>query len=457
MSIRLFAKIRSKISAGSNRSVRAKKSILRMFMNKGLSIILSMLYVPLFLDCLDKTRYGIWIAVMGIITWIGFLDIGIGQGLRNLLSASLAKKDFQTARKLVSTAYVSVGAIFTTVIIIFLLCHQWIDFYKFVNAPSNMAQEINLLLLFVVCIMCIEFILGVMKSIFFAFQMPEKNSDMSLITQGLSLLVIYLFYLTGQVETLLPIGITLTLIPCFVCLTYSIIYFRRKFKHVAPSFAYFDRMYVKKILMLGGGFFFIQISNLICFQSNELLITNIISPDVVAEYHVIYKYVSLLMFAFTIVVTPFWSATTEAYVKKDVKWIMNSEKSLLKVWGIFILAGAAVVLFSPIFFNIWLDDRLKIDMTALTMLAVYMLIQMFSNIYLSFINGIGKIRLQLYISMALPFIYIPLTIFLGNQYGVRGFIAAGIAIMSINAIVYSFQYRKIIAAINERRDGIWYQ
>ena len=118
MLLKLYTGLKKKLLQGTERTEKAKKSILKMFMNKGLSIILSMMYVPLFLDCLDKTRYGIWIAIMGLINWIGFLDIGIGQGLRNLLSVSLAKGDNDTAKKLVSTAYVSVGKIFSVLIIL---------------------------------------------------------------------------------------------------------------------------------------------------------------------------------------------------------------------------------------------------------------------------------------------------------------------------------------------------
>lgn len=457
MFLRFITKIRQKLDQGTNRSVKAKKSILKMFLNKGLSIVLSMLYVPLFLDCLDKTRYGIWVAIMGLINWVGFLDIGIGQGLRNLLSVSLARNDNITSRKLVSTAYMSVGTIFGIIVLLFLSVYNSFDWYKVVNAPGSMAEEINVLILMVVCIMCVNFILGVVKSVFFAFQQPEKISDMSLVTQALSLLVVYIFSLLGKVEDLLPIGLTLTIVPCLVYLIYSVVFFTGKYKHVAPSIRCFDKQYVKNILVLGGGFFFIQISNLLCFQSNEILISNIISPDVVAEYHVIYKYVSLLMFAFTIIVTPFWSATTEAYTKRDLHWIKNAEKKLVKVWFLFIALAIVMLLVSPIFFDIWLDDRLEIDMIVIVLLAVYLLLQMFSNIYLSFINGIGKIRLQLYISLALPFLYIPMAFFLGKNYGVRGFVISGIIIMLVNTLVYSRQYNKIVDGMNENRKGIWYQ
>lgn len=92
------------LNSGNGRTVRAKKAITRMFLNKGTSLFLSMLYVPLFLECLDKTRYGIWVTIMSLVNWIGFFDIGIGQGLRNLLAKSLAEENYIEAKKVVSTA-----------------------------------------------------------------------------------------------------------------------------------------------------------------------------------------------------------------------------------------------------------------------------------------------------------------------------------------------------------------
>ena len=33
-----------------------------------------------------------------------------------------------------------------------------------------------------------------------------------------------------------------------------------------------------------------------------------------------------------VVISPFWSAITEAYSKKDFNWIKNSIKNILKIW-----------------------------------------------------------------------------------------------------------------------------
>lgn len=118
-----------------------------MFLNKGTSLFLSMLYVPLFLECLDKTRYGIWVTIMSLVNWIGFFDIGIGQGLRNLLAKSLAEENYIEAKKVVSTAYVAMILIFAFIMVIFVFIYPFINWYKIFNAPVDMASEINTLIL----------------------------------------------------------------------------------------------------------------------------------------------------------------------------------------------------------------------------------------------------------------------------------------------------------------------
>ena len=135
-----------KFYSGNHRTTLAQKAIVRMFINKGASIVLSMLYVPLFLSCLDTTRYGIWITIMSFVNWLGFFDIGIGQGMRNLLAKSVAEGDYLSSRKIISTAYIAIATIFISIIIIFSILYPHINWYKIVNAPDNMRNEINLII-----------------------------------------------------------------------------------------------------------------------------------------------------------------------------------------------------------------------------------------------------------------------------------------------------------------------
>ena len=427
-----------------------------MFLNKGTSLFLSMLYVPLFLECLDKTRYGIWVTIMSLVNWIGFFDIGIGQGLRNLLAKSLAEENYIEAKKVVSTAYVAMILIFALIMVIFVFIYPFINWYKIFNAPVDMASEINTLILIVVLMMCMNFILGIFKSVLLAYQMPDVTSNMNLAIQSISLLTIFIFYLSGKISSLIGIGSILVIIPVLVYVFYTFKYFRGRFKRVLPSLRFFEKKMVRQILTLGAAFFIIQISNLFLFQSNNIIISNIIGPEAVPEYYIVNKYLSILLFAFTIITTPFWSAVTDAYTKKDIAWIKNVKSKLVRIYCGFILLAIVMIIISPLFFNIWLGDKMEISTYLVILLSVFLLLQMYSNIFLSIINGIGKIKLQFYISILLPFIYVPLAIVMGKHMGIYGVVISGIIMMLIYVIIYPIQYYKIISNEN-KPNSIWYK
>ena len=427
-----------------------------MFLNKGTSLFLSMLYVPLFLECLDKTRYGIWVTIMSLVNWIGFFDIGIGQGLRNLLAKSLAEENYIEAKKVVSTAYVAMILIFAFIMVIFVFIYPFINWYKIFNAPVDMASEINILILIVVLMMCMNFILGIFKSVLLAYQMPDVTSNMNLAIQSISLLTIFIFYLSGKISSLIGIGSILVIIPVLVYVFYTFKYFRGRFKRVLPSLRFFEKKMVRQILTLGAAFFIIQISNLFLFQSNNIIISNIIGPEAVPEYYIVNKYLSILLFAFTIITTPFWSAVTDAYTKKDITWIKNVKSKLVRIYCGFILLAIVMIIISPLFFNIWLGDKMEISTYLVILLSVFLLLQMYSNIFLSIINGIGKIKLQFYISILLPFIYVPLAIVMGKNMGIYGVVISGIIMMLIYVIIYPIQYYKIISNEN-KPNSIWYK
>lgn len=47
----------------------------------------------------------------------------------------------------------------------------------------------------------------------------------------------------------------------------------------------------------------------------------------VTQYNVAYKYYNVLSMVAAIILTPFWSAFTEAYVQKDTIWMKRMVKN----------------------------------------------------------------------------------------------------------------------------------
>ena len=66
-----------------------EKSALRSVFIKPISMVLSLLYTPALLAYLGDEKYGVWATILSVISWVNYCDIGIGNGLRNILTVSI--------------------------------------------------------------------------------------------------------------------------------------------------------------------------------------------------------------------------------------------------------------------------------------------------------------------------------------------------------------------------------
>ena len=80
-----------KILNSSGRSKEALKGVLLSVVAKMIYIISSFLIVPLTIDYVNATQYGIWLTMSSIISWITLFDLGLGNGFRNRFAEAKAE------------------------------------------------------------------------------------------------------------------------------------------------------------------------------------------------------------------------------------------------------------------------------------------------------------------------------------------------------------------------------
>jgi O-antigen/teichoic acid export membrane protein len=446
-------KIKSYFTAGHERSLRTKKNILFLFLFKGLSVIISLLLVPLTLHYLDSARYGIWLTLSSIIGWMSFFDIGLGNGLRNKFAEAKANNDKELARIYVSTTYAVLAVIIIAVFILFLLAHSFLDWTIILNAPVSLKSELHTLIIIVFSLFCLEFIARLINTILLADQKPALSSLISLTANLLTLFLIYLLTI-GTESSLLYAGIVFSISTSFLSLIATFYYFSKDYKEYRPSFKLIKWEYSRQLMSLGVKFFIIQVSVITIFSTSNIIITQIFGPSQVTVYNIAYKYFSVITMIFGILVTPFWSAYTEAYVKGDILWIKMITSRLLKIWFICLVVVVLMVIFSAQVYAFWVGSGILVPFSLSILMGVYVLILTWDSIFISFINGIGKVKLQLYLSIFAAVVFIPIAIILGKNFnlGITGVLLGLCLSLLPGAIMIAVQYNKII---NSSAHGIW--
>lgn len=439
-------------SSSSVRTAKAKKNVLISLGVKGISILISLAFVPLLLDNLNPERYGIWLTLTSILSWMSFFDIGLGNGLKNQLANCFANNDSLGARKAISTAYLSMGIITGFNILIFLLVSRYINWDVFLNAPLSMREELKLLVTCVICFFFLQLWLNLICTILDALQMPSVTGIISTFGQLLAFILVLAISQIESQDSLLIYGICISISPVIVITISSIFIFSKKSKQLTPSFNLYDKMLVKRMFSLGAKFLLIQLTAIMLYQTNNFVIAHIIGNADVTYYNIAFKYAGIIQMIFTIIISPIWVASADAYAKGDINWINNLISKLNMIWLIFFFISIFMIIAAPYVYTIWLGKDIKIDNMTTILLFAYFLLSMKNGIYCNIINGSGKIALQFYLTALEVIIHITLSIILGKIIGANGVIVSMCVIMLLNYLWMPLQCKRIL---NGTAKGIW--
>lgn len=436
--------MRLKILGGHERSVKAKKNIFALFFVRGLGIAINLALIPISLTLLDDYKYGVWITLFNLLSWIQIFDIGIGNGLRNKFADAMAKNNFKEAQEYVSTGYVIMFVITLILIIIFTIPWLLIDWTYVFNVKANLSEEISLLVGLSFLLTAIQFSLKLVTTLLVSDHKPAW-ADLIFTISNLVILFLFIIYKNQMMNNLVAVGAVYLIVPLIVLIITSIIMFNGKFKIVRPRVKAFNRKKVKDLFNLGIQFFVIQIAVLVIFQTDSLIISHTLSPEEVTPYNILFRYFGLVIMLAVIVITPFWSAFTEANAKGDYKWMKSIISKQIKGVIPFSLLVLIMLFLAPWLLPLWLGKEIEFSFLLLCGMAVYAIISVWNNIFSFFLNGLSKTRVQMITSVIGTIINIPLSVYLANIFGTGGVIIASIVSLSFFSVfgaIEIFKYLK---------------
>lgn len=391
----------------TDRSSKAKWNTILLGSIKTLTIPISFLLVPLTIDYVNKENYGIWLTLSSIVAWMSFFDIGLNNGLRNRLGDSLAKEDYVLSRKLVSTSYALLTIVSSIIFLFFFIINFFIDWNKFLNLSSNsIVQSLPLVISILVGYFCLRFVLSTVQIILIAKQEPGKAAIEPFLEQLLILIIIYSLTIFTK-GSLLYLSIALCIAPVIVLIFFNIFFFNSTLKNVAPQFKYIDFSLTKSLMGVGFKFFIIQLAGIIQFQTANFIIMRNYGAEDVTVYNIAFKYFNVLILGMSILISPLWSAVTDAYSKKDFGWIKNAEKKYRKLAFLIIILGLIMLFFSDTVYDFWLGKgRIEIPFRISFFLFLFNALLILGSVYCNILNGLSMLETQFKASILSPILFL---------------------------------------------------
>ena len=294
------------------------------------------------------------------------------------------------------------------------------------------------------------------STVLLALQKTSFSNSLSFIANLASLILIF-FLQRYHVANLFSISMAFMIMPIVVYLVVTPYFFLTSFRQYLPAFSLIpQKKYLRNLMGLGVKFFFIQVTTVFMFSTDNIVITQIFGPKYVTPYSIVYRLFSSTLIFLTIIITPFWSAFTEANAKNDHAWIMKSMKKLILVWALFSVGIILLWIISPFVIHKWVGQEVNVSYGLTFQFALFAIIMGWISPFVYYISSVGKIKLELWIAVVQCILVIPATIFCAKQLGLgtTGVILGTNLLLFISAVLIPVQYYKLI---NGKAKGVWTQ
>ena len=436
-----------------SRTAQAGKQILFSLILQGIGIVISLLYVPLLLNYLTQEKYGIWLTLTSILGWFSFFDIGLGNGLRNNLGEAFSSNNLSLGKKYVSTTYALLILIFSTVLFVFHISNFFLNWNSILNTKTIDNHELYVLTSIVFSFFLIRFVVQIISVVFLADQKSSISHFVNTIGSLFSFILVLVLTYSSIKGNLILLGSIVSAIPVIVFVVISIISFTGKYKSIKPSIRDIDFKLSKGIMNLGAKFFFLQICAIIIFSTSSFFIAQFYGSKEVVAYNIVFKYFQIPLMVFSIILSPVWSAVTDAYIKQDFVWMKKTIKRLNLLSLLFTFGVILMFILSKWIIKMWIGNKVIIPWNLSIAMAIYTIMQIWTAPYSNFINGLGKIKLTMSLTFLGIAIYLILIYVFENIFtNSTGVILAIICTSILGAIFQPWQTHKIL---NGSAKGIW--
>lgn len=443
-----FLNLRSRfqnIFAGEERNKKVLVNVFSSVVVKVLSIITSLLLIPVSLRYVDKEIYGLWLTIVSILTFMTLFDFGLTNGLRNSVIEANAKKNYNQIKTYVTTIYAIFAITIVPVCLLFLAVCDYVN-WQFVFNSRVDKQLLATSMKYIFLGFGLQFILQPINALLVATFKDYLHSLLLLMGNVLSLILIIFFGAYFE-SAFLFLSIVFSFSPVLILLISSIFLYRGIYSAFSPNIRWVNFKKVRALFRLSLRFFIIQFAGLLMYSSNYMIISQFIGNAAVTTYNIVFRLFTIVITFQALIIAPLWTGYGDAYIKRDFAWI----KKVINKVNMFswILCGGLIVmvLANSYIYRIWIGNDFTSPFLLNLLMAINVGITLFGANYTVFVNGTGKVQLQMYKSILSALLHFPLAFILVKKFdlGINGLIILNIFWMLISLVLWRYQYKKLIS------------
>jgi O-antigen/teichoic acid export membrane protein len=316
--------------------------------------------------------------------------------LVNVLSEAIGRDDREGARHYAASAFWALGTIALAIGVVFVAAFHsipWRAVFRVSDAIST--QELELTCALVLTLFLINLPLSLLRSLYNAHQEGYLANIWGIVYGLVSLLG--LVVVTRFHGGLPQLVLALSGIPALVLLANAYHVFVWRYPWLAPAPSAVRWTCVRRLLKLGGKYTIMQLAALGIYQSQAMIITQMLGPAQVVIFVVTYKVVAMPVELVWMGTVPFMAAFGEAKARRDWNWIKGAYRNgAFASIGLGVSLAAALALVAKPLILIWAGPSAVPDSSLVLGLFLYTAFNVSQVMAQQLLCGVERVELLLF-------------------------------------------------------------
>ncbi len=401
------------------RFIRIVKTTGASAIGRVIGIFTSLISVPLTFRYLGAERYGIWMILISLISVLGFIDFGIGNGLINAVAEAYGRDDRARAQQAVSSAVllmVVLSAAFSVLGATAYPCLPWTRLLH--GATDEAVAEGKRAFLLMFCWFVLNIPLSLVTRVLAGLQRTYTAQIVVALGNIESLVALLtVIAMHGGLPALVLASISGVVLATAV----NIWLLLRNFFWLMPSLRACQAASVSKMMRLGAMFFVLQCCFAIAYTSDNLVIAQVLGPAAVAAFAIPQKLFSSVDMVVNMGIAPLWPAYGEALARGDIAWVRKAFWGSLGLTLVLTLPLCTALAFAgPWILRVAAGRSLRAPLTLMIVLGAWGIVSALSTAVATMLNGTGVVRPQTLVVVFASVCNLGLSIVLTRRLGVVG-------------------------------------
>lgn len=445
--------------ARPNRTTVLLRNLAGILTGKVGTFIASLLLVRFIIQAAGLETYGLWAVCMHVLAYAMVLDFGLGLGLQNAMSHASGQLQRQAILRI---ATVVAGAL--VVVAVICLVVYWAlasikpSFLVWMFGPDLPAPQQSTGLQFLgltICVLCLSLVLQIPVRLAAGLQRIGGPG----IAQGIaSLLAVATFpFAVGQgVPLLTALAFTLT-IPLVVqaAMAWWELHrcgFRwpviRTNPAVTAAIAVGAQVgpTLSAVVIAGLAIFLSQVSSVIVFQTDIIILSAYSGPLPTASYEVHARLLSIPLVIQGIALASLWPAFAQGWSQGDMAWVTSTYRRAVLICCLGMIPMVVVLALAlPWLIPLWTGvDTLSADPALTWFYVLFVASSLWAGLNATCLNAIGKVRFTAVIAASQAVLNLLVVLLVVKWGGWAIAAASGVVALVVNAIPLFWWWRRSV-------------